>query len=293
MSQQTLGRGAELAQDWRILLLAPTALVMQVAHPVIGAGVSQYSVYATDPWGRAMRSVWPVLAMVMIEDHGYGADMRALHRGIGGVDHMGRRYHAWNAEAAFFVLATACYISEQVELRFGTPMTEVERDEVFQAWRAAGLSFGIPERELPADVAEFDAWFGNVVETRLEDHPTAHELLGTLRDVPAPPYVPRLLWRPVARRLIGPVARLLVTGTLPPAVRDRLGLTWSARDERGFRLLARLVRCVHAMLPRPLRNVNGLLVRRYEQQIREHIARGAAHGNVSSAASHPGAHHVA
>lgn len=293
MGATTNDRGAELAQDWRILLVAPTALVLQVAHPVIGAGVGQYSHYATDPWGRALRSVWPVLAMLLLEDRGYGADLREMHRGIGGVDHQGRRYHAWDPEAAFFVLATACYVSEQIGLRFGRPLTDAEREQVFQAWRRAGLAFGIPERQLPQDVAAFDAWFTQVVEDRLEDNATVHGLLATLRSAPAPRFVPRLLWRPLAERLIGPVALLVVAGTLPAAARARLDIAWTPRDERRLVVLGRVVRVVHRVLPRPLRSVNGLVIRRYEAQIREYAARGAELGMAPSIVGDQGSHHVA
>ncbi len=277
--------GAQLAADWRILLVAPTALVLQVAHPVIGAGVGRYSNYSTDPWGRAVRSVWPVLAMVMIEDRGYGADLRALHKGIGGVDHLGRRYHAWEPEAAFFVLATACYISDQLRTLFGTPLTYAEREAVFFAWRRAGLSFGIPERELPTDLDAYDLWFADVLQDRLEDHPTVRELLGTLHSIPPLPGVPGWLWRPLARQLIGPVAMLVVVGTLPPLIRERLGLTWTSKDQRRLNAFTRLMRVVNVLIPRPLRSVNRLVVRRYEQQMRQYAARGAELGIAPSIAS--------
>jgi uncharacterized protein (DUF2236 family) len=281
---------ARLAADWRVLLLAPTALVLQVAHPVIGAGVGRYSNYATDPWGR---SVWPVMALVMIEDRGYGADLRALHKGIGGVDDRGRKYHAWDPEAAFFVLATACYISDQLRILFGTPLIREEREAVFLAWRRAGQSFGIPERELPADLAAYDVWFARVLADSLEDHPTVHELLSTLRSAPPLPGVPGWLWRPLAQRVIGPIAMLMVVGTLPPLIRERLGLTWTSRDQRRLRTFARLVRLVNALLPGPLRSVNWLIVRRYEQQIRQYAAHGAELRIAPSIATDKAGRHVA
>ncbi len=41
--------------DIRVLLYLPAALVLQVAHPAVGAGVDEHSVFRTDPWGRARR----------------------------------------------------------------------------------------------------------------------------------------------------------------------------------------------------------------------------------------------
>ncbi|MGW4768589.1 oxygenase MpaB family protein [Nocardia sp. NPDC004278] len=53
-----------------------------------------------------------------------------MHKGIGGVDHVGRRYHAWEPEAYFFVLATAHRASEIVATRFGSGLTEAQRAEL-------------------------------------------------------------------------------------------------------------------------------------------------------------------
>lgn len=38
-----------LAGDIRALLWLPAALTLQVAHPAVGAGVDEYSVFRTDP----------------------------------------------------------------------------------------------------------------------------------------------------------------------------------------------------------------------------------------------------
>lgn len=45
----------------------------------------------------------------------------------------------------------------------------------------------------------------------------------------------------------------LAAGTIPPLARERLGLTWTARDERRLRLLARVTRAVFRLLPHDLR----------------------------------------
>lgn len=38
------------------LLMAGTTRILQVAHPVVGVGVEQHSVFKTDPWGRLQRT---------------------------------------------------------------------------------------------------------------------------------------------------------------------------------------------------------------------------------------------
>jgi uncharacterized protein (DUF2236 family) len=49
------------AGDWRLLLVAEQALVLQTAHPMIGAAVTQFSDYRQDPWGRLTRTLQSVM----------------------------------------------------------------------------------------------------------------------------------------------------------------------------------------------------------------------------------------
>src|SRR5919199_6562159 len=43
--------------DARVMYAAGYALVLQVAHPTVAAGVREHSNYATDPWGRLLRTL--------------------------------------------------------------------------------------------------------------------------------------------------------------------------------------------------------------------------------------------
>jgi uncharacterized protein (DUF2236 family) len=67
--------------DRRVLLLAGRALLLQVMHPVVGAGVTRHSAYAADPVGRLRRTLSFVNAVV------YGvpaaAEAQALRAGVG------------------------------------------------------------------------------------------------------------------------------------------------------------------------------------------------------------------
>src|SRR5271166_4929316 len=41
----------QCASDARVILAAGYALLLQVAHPTVGAGVSEHSQFLLDPWG--------------------------------------------------------------------------------------------------------------------------------------------------------------------------------------------------------------------------------------------------
>src|SRR5919201_6042877 len=45
------------AGDIRVLAAAGYALLLQVAHPTVAAGVREHSNYADDPWGRLLRTL--------------------------------------------------------------------------------------------------------------------------------------------------------------------------------------------------------------------------------------------
>ncbi|MCP2319684.1 Uncharacterized conserved protein, DUF2236 family [Nocardia amikacinitolerans] len=248
---------ARWAADWRLIMLAPSALLLQVAHPVIGAGVAQHSVFKTDPFGRFDRSYWPTLALAFYGDDtaAYGRDIKAMHKPIGGVDHAGRRYHAWDPEAYFFVLATAHWASEIAATRFGRGLTETQRAELYAGWRHTALLAGLPERAAPADLASFEKWFDRVLRERLEHHPTVDDVLATLSRPPRPARVPRWLWSPVMWRMVGPLAVWVNVGVLPPEFRALIGRTWTDRDERLLRCYAVLIRALNVVMPPPLRTI--------------------------------------
>src|SRR4051794_22131132 len=46
-----------ISGDARILTTAGYALVLQVAHPTVGAGVAEHSNFREDPWGRLFRTL--------------------------------------------------------------------------------------------------------------------------------------------------------------------------------------------------------------------------------------------
>jgi uncharacterized protein (DUF2236 family) len=65
-------------------------------------------------------------------------------------------------------------------------------------------------------------------------------------------WLPTRLWE-VTSRPAGPVLRILGSGMLPPELRERFGVRWTARDERLFRAWCRASRASGRVLPRSVR----------------------------------------
>jgi len=242
---------------WQMLALLGPVLLLQVAHPVVGAGVGDYSYYRSDPWGRLFRTLSAFLTVVygVGESTRMGERIRAFHSDITGVDHQGRRYHAWNREAytwvhlsGFAMLLIACG-------RFGPRLNKHEIDQCYAEFRRMGGFYGVREDDMPVDVPSYWAYFDTMVRTRLENHPTVHDVLDAAVTVPPPPVwpLPAFCWT----HLLGPVAirlnRLVTVGVLPPDARKLFGLTWTYRQEQALNLFAFAVRCGMAALPKQLR----------------------------------------
>jgi uncharacterized protein (DUF2236 family) len=77
----------QYAGDVRLLATAGYALVLQVAHPTVGAGVDEHSNFQRDPWGRLLRTLDYTTLMVYGGAEaaaGMGRRIRAMHEHING-----------------------------------------------------------------------------------------------------------------------------------------------------------------------------------------------------------------
>jgi len=238
--------------DWRLGLVLARALLLQVCHPTIGAGVAEHSIFREDPWGRLRASLYPVLETVYAADGAkVGARVRESHRAIRGTDASGGRYSAWEPEAYWFVLASGMESAAVMAARyFPRPMTRHERERLLAETREVGARMGLRERDMQRTLGEFEDWYETILRERLVDHPMAHAVLEEIAATPPPPWLPL----PGPLRLsfslpVGHVMTLATVGTLPGVVRERLGLGWSTREELQLRALAAAVRSAFAAMP--------------------------------------------
>ena len=85
------------------------ALMLQVAHPVVGAGVSEHSNFRADPWGRLLRTLDFTTSMVYGGPElawDTGRRVREMHKQIKGKLPNGEPYHSLEPEAYAWVHAT-------------------------------------------------------------------------------------------------------------------------------------------------------------------------------------------
>jgi uncharacterized protein (DUF2236 family) len=245
---------------WRLgfprtsLLLAGRALLLQTMHPVVGAGVRDFSTFREDPWGRLDRTLVSLQAQLFggVGAVAEGDRLRQLHKTIRGVGFDGQPYSALNPEAYAWVHLSNFDTLLAFDRWIARRLSEAQLEQLYQEWRQAGRVLGIREQHMPADVASLRVYVGDMVAHTLQDNTTAHELLGSLRldEVGSPPWplFPEPLWR-----ALRPAGRMLLydttVGTLPSALRHKLGLSWTALDRRRLQALAAVIRAATAPIP--------------------------------------------
>jgi uncharacterized protein (DUF2236 family) len=239
--------------DARLYLVALYALLLQVAHPTVGAGVRDYSDFDSRPWKRLLRTLDYVTLLIYGGQDAIAAGrrLRALHKGFQGVREDGERYYALEPTAYAWVHATLIDSYVTGHRYFGRPMRPDQVERFYREYRGLGRLIGVRERDLPEDWAGFRTYFDEVVRTELAHTVTVDRVLGAVMHTPPPLPLPRLLWRPL--RL--PMTRALWLGSvgpMPPELRDRLEVAWTPRDERQFRALGTVSRNLTPVLPRRL-----------------------------------------
>lgn len=241
------------------VLASNGAFVLQVMHPAIGAVVAKESVYLTDPIGRFQRSFASVQTWIYGGDEALaeGRRLREMHKDFRAVDDQGRSHHALSAEPWAWVPLTGMYAGVVGAKYFGPrPVTRAEQERSYEEVKQLCRILRVPERMIPPTLDEYWEYFDGMIADTLEDHPTAHSFLDMMdRGSPVPDATPAVL-RPVARSVglaAGKLNRFVAIGTLPQAARDKLGLTWTASDERRLVALGRAMYAATAPLPERMR----------------------------------------
>ncbi|GAA2727687.1 oxygenase MpaB family protein [Cellulomonas aerilata] len=248
----TFGPGSaawRLARERVVLVGGPAALLLQVAHPLVAAGVAAHSDFAADP----LRRLQGTLDAVMTVTFGDTAQVRGAarhvahrHRPVRGTlpvatggHPAGTPYSAADPDLALWVFATLVWTSVQVVDGFVRPVRPPEREAYYRDMTQVAPLFGIPARVLPADYADLARYVDAQVDGVLAVGDAAARLADQIL-APDPPILPA-----PARGL----PALLAAGVLPPALRAAYGLDQRRRDRFAFGAAQQVSRRVLPLLP--------------------------------------------
>src|SRR5438445_11409363 len=144
-----------------ILLGGTAALLMQVAHPLVAAGVDQHSDFRRSPLRRLVRTVDTTLAIVFGERATAESALKRIgrsHAPVRGQAADGRAYRARDPQLMLWVHATLVLTSVRwYEAGMGR-LSESERDAYWGEGKFFAGHLGVPHALLPAPYADLERY---------------------------------------------------------------------------------------------------------------------------------------
>jgi uncharacterized protein (DUF2236 family) len=243
---------------WRVnrevvlLLGGARAVLMQIAHPLVAAGVAGHSDFLNNPLERFQETLRAALAISFGSVDEAEATWRridSIHGGVTGrLKHPSGSFSAATAYAArdpellLWVHATLIDSSLLVYQRYVRKLSGAEQSDFYQESKKLAHLFRIPTALVPADLAEFELYMRQMIDSTLavsdEAGVLARKVLYPLRYVPRP---------------IFDVFNLATVGLLPPKVRAMYGFEWNPAREMLLDGSARTIRMMLPLIPEVLR----------------------------------------
>lgn len=239
-----------IAADWRSGLSGLSAGILQLSWPHLGLGVEEHSAFFQEPWDRIHRSVPQIWATIFADDaDDRGRAIRDLHRGISGTDRHGARYHALDPDTFWWAHATFTWeMFQTADVWDHRTLSPHRREQLYQEAVTWYRRYGVSDRPVPADVRAFEARWDDICRNELELTPTAERAIDmALHQHVSPPGTPT----PVAA-VATPILKRLAIGGLPPIVRQRFRIPWSAADELSLLAFRHAVRDAGRVVPHRL-----------------------------------------
>jgi uncharacterized protein (DUF2236 family) len=241
----------------RLVLASWTrAILLQVAHPLIAAGVAEHSGFRASAAASVLRLHHTVRAMLHLtfgsasDQEGAIDGIRAIHRRVNGRTRQaagpfpaGTRYSAEDSDLVGWVHLTLLDSAVLAYESFVGTLSVDERDAYCRdsAWIAVAL--GAEDAVIPKTWADLQQQLGAMLSS------------GTLavgddaRDISRAILRTRLSWM---LPLSGWTNARLTGGWLPAGLRAEYQLPWTDAHERQFRRLVQRIRGIRGHLPRAI-----------------------------------------
>jgi uncharacterized protein (DUF2236 family) len=216
------------------------ALLLEIAHPLVAAGVAEHSSYRTDPFGRLQRTLEAMSAIVFRDRAAALAAARGVERSHqrvtgrlaapAGRFGAGAPYSGRDPELMLWVWATLVDTAVAVYERFVETMDGGARRAYYADHRSVARVLGVPDALVPPSWEAFRSWFdGMLASDSLAVTPAAREIAaGVLAPAAA---------ISDSRRL-----RLITVGLLPQHLREAFGLAWDDASAARLDALSASVR---------------------------------------------------
>jgi uncharacterized protein (DUF2236 family) len=227
-----------------LMLGAGRALLLQVAHPAVAQAVADHDNFP-DNMMRRLRGTFDAMYGIVFGSAetaaAIGERVRTVH------DHVvGPTYRANDVDNLAWVHATLCDSARAAYVRFGGQLRAAESEQYYEEMKLVASVFGVPSAALPPTLREFDEYVHTMVQTL----PVTDVGRRLAAPIVSPPF-----GFPIGLPLAPATAlhRLVTIGTTPEPLRSRLGLGWSAAEQRLLDAAAFASRVAFAATPRRIR----------------------------------------
>jgi uncharacterized protein (DUF2236 family) len=237
------------------LLYGQRALLIGALEPLTYTGTMLSTRSADRPFQRLARTAKiqeTVFLGTKAEADEVLAGVHRLHERINGTlpeaagkFPAGTSYSAFDPELMLWTLAVIADSGREMYETMVRPLSEVEREDLWQDYLKFGELFGMPRDVAPQTHREFKAW--------LEERLSAPDLQATPHGLEMAPLVAFKMPVPSAARGNIAVQNLIIKGTLPPRVREIFDIPWTRAHESTFRTITATHRRTHRFFPRQMR----------------------------------------
>lgn len=237
------------------LLYGQRALLIGALEPLTYTGTMLSSASGNHPFTRLARTAKIQEAVFLGTKDEADKALAAVHRlherikgelpAAAGAHPAGTAYSAFDPELMLWTLAV---IADSGRVMYETlvgPLSEEEREALWQDYVRFGELFGLPRSEVPADFREFSAWW--------QERLASPDLYATEHALEMAPLVAFRQPVPLPARLNIETQNLIIKGTLPERVRQIFGIRWSPARETSFRTITAAHRRARPAFPRRMR----------------------------------------
>jgi uncharacterized protein (DUF2236 family) len=237
------------------LLYGQRALLIGALEPLTYTGTMMSTRSANRPFQRLARTAKiqeTILLGTREEADKALAVVQRLHERVkgtlpeaAGVHPAGAAYSAFDPELMLWTLAVIADSGRAMYETMVRPLSEGEREGLWQDYVRFGELFGLPAGEVHGSYREFSAWW--------QERLASPDLQATAHGLEMAPLV--AFEQPVPRAARGNIVAQnhIIKGTLPPRVREIFGIRWSGAHERSFRAMTATHRRARRYFPRKMR----------------------------------------
>ncbi|MES2414168.1 MAG: oxygenase MpaB family protein [Pseudomonadota bacterium] len=235
-------RPGELSREAYIYLGAGAAVLLQLANPGVGWGVSEHSTTLRRPLDRLRTTMIYIYALNLGSEQERRMVAQLVNRAHGPVH--SERYSAFDPQLQLWVAATLYRSGAQLAEIFNGPLGDADAEILYQHAAIYGTALQVRPDMWPPNRAAFEAYWTRSLESFSVDDQVRSYAQALLRGGAAP------WWT----RVLLPLQSFTTRGLLPPAMREAFGLPWSRFDQLRWDRFLRYAPMLYRWLPRWVRH---------------------------------------